>query len=113
MTLSKEQVDARIRQELLKPPGPLHRYYMSFADPSKPKGQRWLGGCFIECYMPIDATDTTIAVWTSHTARQYGCNPGGEAYTFDASDMHVPASHMYRLLTRAELEDIGPVESMT
>lgn len=48
----------------------LDLYYLSFADPKRPKGQQWLGCCYVE------AESVHHAIL--HVSREHDCNPGGE-----------------------------------
>jgi hypothetical protein len=47
----------------------MRTWYLSFADPKRPKGERWPGACFVEA---ATLSDALRAAWSS------GCNPGGE-----------------------------------
>nr|ABU51093.1 BpiB02 [uncultured organism Bio4] len=78
------------------PSAPLQLFYMSFADGSKPKGQQFLGGLFIQ------AKSFTGAIRASH---QQGLNPGGEV---QAAVVQRPVESKWigRLMSRAELEEM-------
>jgi hypothetical protein len=74
-------------------------FYMSFADPSLPKGSQFLGGCYVH------ADTLQDAIVLTHTL---GINPGGEVRVdevpSDALEENVPAKDRHRLLTREEIE---------
>lgn len=46
-----------------------HLFYLSFADPDRPKGTQFLGACVIRAESILDA---------ANRARDLGANPGGE-----------------------------------
>jgi hypothetical protein len=52
-------------------------WYMSFVDPDKPKGQKWLGGAYVE------APNPHAMLTASH---RLGCNPGGEVQFSELPD---------------------------
>jgi hypothetical protein len=72
--------------------------WMSFCDPARPKGSKFLGALLIE------AADSDDALMRSHLL---GLNPGGEVVSFEVPQEYVariePAM-TYRLLSRAECE---------
>ena len=83
-------------------------YYLSFADAKRPKGQQFLGGCYIE--VPPDVQgDTRLMLWAAlRRTHEIGINPGGdvrahgpipEAFIWD----HVPPAMREKLLTREQL----------
>jgi hypothetical protein len=43
--------------------------YLSFVDPDRPEGQRFLGACWVKAQGPATAIQT---------AHEHGCNPGGQ-----------------------------------
>lgn len=74
-------------------------FYMSFADANLPKGEQFLGGCYVEA----DSFPEALT-WT-HIE---GVNPSGEIQFYELPDeaveAHVPTGDRFRLLTRAEIE---------
>lgn len=54
-------------------------FWLSFADPNKPKGQQFLGGTLIE--VPIGGHPGVIAA--VQRAWDLGINPGGEVASFE------------------------------
>lgn len=77
-------------------------FYLSFADPGRPKGTQFLGGAYVE------AESLAEAVTRSHTL---GINPGGEIKGIgplppEAVQEHVLPEDRNRLLTLAELGDV-------
>lgn len=106
-------------------------FYFSFCDASLPKGEQFLGGCYVQVPedFPRELIETQIrarrgpageapdehsillaaALNRSHAL---GINPGGEVKTIgpipdDLMDEQVLESDRERLLTRAELEGDG------
>lgn len=71
-------------------------WWLSFCDPTKPKGQQFLGVCIVEVPGFIHAQQKT---WT------LGINPGGEIQACQVED--VPPEYLDKLLSRAELEAAG------
>jgi hypothetical protein len=105
----------------------IRTFYLSFADDERPRGEQFLGACL------VDVTDddaraarTMIALkfpnardgaeWigaASTVAHRHGCNPGGQMLSVDVTDQ--PEKDRYprnRLLSRADLEQFGPVRSV-
>lgn len=70
-----------------------HLYWLSFTDDSRPTGQQWLGGCYIEAAGMIDALQR------SHWS---GCNPGGAAMIQDLEGAHLSPEWCNRLITDAD-----------
>lgn len=69
-------------------------FWMSFADPKRPKGQQFLGVAIVE------ADEFLHAVSISH---RLGINPGGEIAGY-VLPQPPPAGMQHRLLTKAEAE---------
>lgn len=75
-------------------------YWLSFADMTRPHGQRFLGACV------VDADDMLTAV---RQAWALGCNPGGEAlgHPLPATvEPFIDARWRRRLLTRDECNEL-------
>jgi hypothetical protein len=76
-------------------------WWLSFADPDKPKGSQFLGLVIIE------ADDPEGAIQEAHRKR---INPGGEvAMTRVPDDFALDMRD--RLLTKAEAEEIGEIDN--
>lgn len=75
-------------------------WWLSFSGP-----EGWRGGCFVL------AEDELGAIVESHRLK---INPHGEVLIVPAPDGCAlpPESHMNRLLTRAELDELGPSKSL-
>ena len=81
-------------------------YYLSFADPTKPKGAQWLGGAYVE------AESVTHAIL--HEAPRHGCNPGGEVASIEIPfDAPIKPEYRHRLLDEGMLRKAGPDEDDT
>lgn len=72
-------------------------WWLSFCDPDKPEGTRFLGVSIVE------AMDFLNAV---RIARAHGCNPGGECQGTEITGFKVKEEYMYRLLTKKEADDV-------
>lgn len=74
-------------------------WWLSFSDPSAPKGSQFLGVCIIEAPGFIAAVDR---------AHQLGCNPGGEVLgeELEDGDPVPPSSYLHRLLGPQEMDDM-------
>jgi hypothetical protein len=72
-------------------------YYLSFADPNKPKGTQFLGAIVIE------ASDAKDAIWRTHLI---GENPGGEVMTWEI-DILPPEEYRARLLSLEDIRAVG------
>jgi hypothetical protein len=73
-------------------------WWLSFVDPERPRGQRFLGGALVEAYTIGDAIR---ACW------QMGINPGGEVMSFAVPpeyEYRLDPSITNRLLTKAEID---------
>jgi hypothetical protein len=92
--LNAEQVEERkamlLAQEQDNPPV---LWWMSFCDPTKPKGQQFLGVCIVEAKGFVHAHQK---LWT------LDINPGGEIQAMQV--VGVPTEYHNKLLSRAELE---------
>jgi hypothetical protein len=77
-------------------------WYLSFADPHRPTGEQWLGGCVVA------GIDIGQAV---RTAAALSCNPGGEVAALEVPREFVdrlPDEHVGRLITdRAVVAQLG------
>lgn len=104
-------------------------FYLSFADGSLPKGQQFLGGCYVKVPEdpatllladlkarelrgsldePVEREAVLLAAAISESQR-LGINPGGEVQSIgpipeQVMDENVPTHLRERLLTREELE---------
>jgi hypothetical protein len=74
-------------------------WWLSFADPTRPKGEQWLGVAIVQ------GVDAVSAVQESHWR---GCNPGGEVAACElpgALEKLGPKNEwMDRLLSREEVD---------
>lgn len=71
-------------------------WYLSFADPSKPRGKQWLGGCYVK---GDDIRQAMLRAWEA------GCNPGGQIYGIPVEN---PGdAFVDRLLNKEQLRAIG------
>lgn len=72
-------------------------WYLSFADPARPKGEQFLGAAI------VDGEDLASAITS---AWRRGCNPGGEVMGIEITSIsdRVVESYRFRLLTRDEAE---------
>lgn len=79
----------------------MQTFYLSFVDPARPPGQRWIGACFIDVDAdPDDGMTVAKAAWAR------GCNPGGEIMMLPldlTSGAGIPEAYKDRLLDEAEL----------
>ena len=77
---------------------PESTFYMSFVDDRRPKGDQFIGGCFVR------ARGVTQAIIVS---KRHGCNPGGAVMSYDVGGgPPVPVHAMNRLLSKQELVDL-------
>lgn len=93
----KAAIEARLKDELIA--GDEYVFWMSFADPDKPKGEQFLG---------VIITRALGAAHAMVKTHQLGINPGGEIYCIaleDASDIR--PEHFDRLLKTNELVEAG------
>ncbi len=91
-TTAALQLAAHVRS--LDEAGPL--WWLSFCDPSRPKGQQLLGVSIVQ------ATDSAAAVAKAH---RLGCNPGGEValWSLPIGAAFIPAEMIGRLVPPAEV----------
>lgn len=69
-------------------------WWLSFVDPDRPRGQRFMGACIVEGGCMASA---------ALSARRAGCNPGGEAMGMSILEGRLPPeSWRNRLLNRGE-----------
>ena len=104
------------------------RFWLSFADDSKPRGQQFLGVCVVEVTFEEAASllpriDREFpnhqegAEWISAAvdkAWRLKCNPGGEVASLDITNAPNPDGidvPLNRLMSLAELKQRGLVES--
>lgn len=73
-------------------------WWLSFADPNRPRGTQFLGVIVIEAAGFIDAVDKTHAA---------NINPGGEVRGEPVEVHDIPEQYRNRLLTREETELFG------
>ena len=99
--LSDEAIKQREQQLLAQEATqPLGWWWLSFCDPDKPSGQQFLG-CSI-----VQARGFLGAVFT---ARQKGCNPGGEVKGSSLPNGLKIDGWTNRLLTREECDEFDRV----
>jgi hypothetical protein len=87
---------------------PVGWWYLSFCDPERPAGTRFLGGCFVQGH------DEVSAVRRSH---HLGINPGGEVAMMGPLTEAGPVAQLEavagrwcdRLLTREEIAEFDRV----
>lgn len=76
-------------------------FWLSFADPEKPKGTQFLGAAVVH------APEFLLAV---RVARLLGCNPGGEVQGMEIPDDYtVPPEFTYKLLSKADVDRLDAV----
>lgn len=102
MSLTEQQVEARrvhlIEQEMMEPAG---WYWLSYCDPSKPRGKQFLGVAVVRAHGVVTA---------AQRAWKLKINPGGEMVCYDLPDgmiETIPENLRERLLTKAEAESLG------
>lgn len=75
-------------------------FWLSFADPDRPKGTQFLGACLVQGTSFMDAIQQ---------AHMTGLNPGGEVQGFEVPQerlSNVKPKWCNRLLTRSECEEM-------
>jgi hypothetical protein len=110
-------------------------FYLSFADGNLPKGQQFLGGCYVRApdspmelmiaeekaiklrRGPVEPDVILLAAAVGESHR-LGINPGGSVQSMgpisqEDMDENVPAADRERLLSREELERDDPSEGST
>jgi hypothetical protein len=75
-------------------------FWLTFADPNKPVGSKFLGVIIVE------AGDLDAAIARTEAA---GINPGGEITAEDISDLPPPREWFDRLLSDKEARDVNRV----
>lgn len=97
-------------------------YWLSFVDPDRPAGQRFLGVAIVE----VTATEAAAArprlppqakpgmEWHGAALRkawQTGCNPGGEVEHYELDPAHLASAPSalprHRLMQKPELQALG------
>ena len=74
-------------------------WWLSFADPERPKGEQFLGAAIVPGY------NMGSAVLAAH---MLGCNPGGEVQGFPIlPDADIPDGFRDRLLSREDIDELG------
>lgn len=77
-------------------------WYMSFVDPDRPEGQRWLGACIVRSSSPGSAIGVS---WAK------GCNPGGQVAMRGPFPLaNVKLGYVERLLTTIEEVEEAPLQ---
>jgi hypothetical protein len=102
----------------------VRRYWLSFTDPQRPKGQQFLGVAIVDVDNE-DAADAKVdidqkfpshvdgAEWIAAASRKAwrtGCNPGGEMASMDITDAPPPEGGelpLHRLMPQSELRRLG------
>jgi len=81
---------------------PMKTWWMSFVDPDKPAGKRFLGVAIVEGRSFKEAHWMSSHVWH--------CNPGGEIEATDVSEIayKIPLEKRNRLLSKKELDAWHP-----
>lgn len=82
-------------------------WWISFVDPDKPKGEKFLGACLVKA-LPENPHHALQAAF------QHQCSPGGEAMFIEfPADIPMPDNvfqrYGNRLLSRAECEEFDAV----
>jgi hypothetical protein len=73
-------------------------WWLSFVDPDRQEGDRFLGGCVVRARGLVDASR---AAWTA------GCNPGGEMAGYEMPREHrdmIKPADIGKLMNREECE---------
>lgn len=104
------------------------RFWLSFTDSDKPKGEQFLGVCIVEV-TEDDAADALAVIKTRpswrhaqpgaewlgaalRVAHQMGCNPGGAVGSLDITDEpHFTLAPVNRLLSRRDLFALGLIDT--
>lgn len=85
-------------------PGESTLWWLSFADPDRPKGTQWLGACIVG---PVDTMRAAVIL-----AHLHRCNPGGEVqgvpYPIEAI-RRVPEDYCNILLTRDDVDRLNAI----
>ena len=76
-------------------------WWLSFADDSRPAGQRFLGACLVQAVDIVDACKQ---------AHRHGINPGGQVLGHAvAARKVIPDGWTERLLSRQECEELDRI----
>jgi hypothetical protein len=78
--------------------GPDSCWWLSFADPDKPKGQQFLGVAIVRAPGFVSAIEL---------ANSLGLNPGGAVQGTEIDPADIFPAHFRKLLSRKELVDAG------
>jgi hypothetical protein len=95
---TEEEAIKAVAALLVPKDGPSLLFWLSFVDPARPEGRRFVGACLVE------ARDFLEAGRIAHAA---GCNPGGEMKGHSIRKeiaARVGAAWKNRLLTREECD---------
>lgn len=102
-------------------------YYLSFCDDERPTGDQFLGGCVVRVEdadaelmaievalrFPNAAEDAEWIAAACRKAHELGINPGGQVLSLDITDAPMPEGFPIGvLMSRAEMERFGPVDSV-
>lgn len=100
MTDDERKAKLRAKLALDRAVEPLKWWWLSFADPARPKGTQFLGVMVIQAQGIGDAC---------HKAHLVGYNPGGEVVGRPFPDWapEPPQQYRNRLLTKIEAADLG------
>lgn len=105
----------------------IRTFYLSFCDHERPRGEQFLGACLVDVTEDdARAARTVIALqfpeardgaeWLAAASRQawlVGCNPGGQILAADVTDsVEKDRYPRNKLMSRAELEQLGPVRQV-
>jgi len=91
----EERAETLLHEEIAH--GSLAWYWLSFVDPEKPKGTRFLGVVILQAKGILDATTT---------AHRLSINPGGEVLS-SPLQFAPPERFRYRLLSREDLTQLN------
>ncbi len=108
----------------------MRTFWLSFCDDDRPEGQQFLGACVVDVTQDdADEAAAFIALafplaveggeWigaATRKAHRMRCNPGGHVATADVTDARAEMLALYprdTLMSKAELEAIGPIMSMS
>jgi hypothetical protein len=78
-------------------------WWLSFCDPDRPEGQRFLGVSIVPGFDIVTAASA---------ARVLGCNPGGEVAGIEIpaeNSVRIPGRYVGRLMSRAECDELDLV----
>jgi hypothetical protein len=101
--LTKEEFEARTVELLTEESSePAAWWWLSFADPKRPKGKQFLGACLVQARGFLGAV---------MVAKRAGINPGGEVQGMGPipADADIKPGWTGRLLSREECEEFDRV----